>query len=83
MINFTPTERRILHVLRDGNRHTKAELQACLEDELAGSNMVSIHVRNLRKKLNPLGMHIVCEVYLRVYYYRQVRLLAPATDGTR
>jgi hypothetical protein len=73
---FTPVERKMLRVFSDGLRHTKGELFGCLNDDLARASAVWFHVSNLRRKLRPAGQDIVCELYKRRFYYRQVRLLS-------
>lgn len=71
---FSPTEQRMLAVLADGLRHTKKELFACLDDDLAEIRAIRGHICRLRPKLNKIGEHIVSEFYLRKHYYRQVIL---------
>jgi hypothetical protein len=75
---YNSTERRILRVLSDGMRHNRDEVQACINDELAGRNALATTLYKLRRKLRPLGQDILCEYYMRRYQYRQVRLLRRA-----
>lgn len=79
--NFTPTQQRILMVLADGLRHTKEELFPCLYDELGSIENVKDHISRMRKKLQPRGEDILCEVYYNRLYYRHVRLLANPYRG--
>jgi hypothetical protein len=58
---FTPTQARIMAVLGDGRPHTKAELLACLDDDLAPPHALGFHISNLRKKLAPKGQGIRSE----------------------
>ena len=58
MIPLTPTERRIVDVLLDGDHHTEAELLAAIDDQ-ADLNNLRCHLSNIRKKINPTGHDIV------------------------
>lgn len=69
---FTPVERRILEVLSDGKDHTKTELHGCLNDDMGPKSNVSVHVFNIRKKIQPHGQDIVCVYYKRKWLYRHV-----------
>ena len=74
---FTPTEQAMLAVLSDGMSHGKAELHACLPDELGSLDNVKVHVTNIRKKLRLKGEDILCtRVYMSEPIYRLVRVLA-------
>lgn len=75
MPHYTPTETKILGALSDGKRHTAKELVAYLYDDMGSPSNVRRHILNIRKKLKPVGQHIVCEYDKGRYYYRQVRLL--------
>lgn len=61
-IHFTPTQKRMLAVLSDGEGHTREELHACLGDDLASGGAVRVHIAILRKKLAQVGQAILCEV---------------------
>ena len=78
---YTPTERRMLELLKDGLPHTRQELHACLEDDLAGITAIQAHLSRIRKRLRGIGEEIVCEYYLRTLHYRHVRLLNSPYDG--
>ena len=80
---FTPTQLRILQVLSDGLQHTRAELIACLCDDLCGKGVVATHLTYLRAKLRPMGQDVVCEAVGRSVKYRHVRLLHSSNDGKR
>lgn len=70
--HFTPTEQRIMEVLYGGFPHTREELEACLNDEMATRYTIGQHLFNIRKKIRPRGLDIV----YRDGKYRYVRLLA-------
>ncbi len=72
MVQFTPTERQIIDVLKDGLPHRKAELMA-LMDELAEPTALQNHLSRMRKKLAPRGYDIVLQVtHQRNFCYRLV-----------
>lgn len=60
-VRFTPTQQRILDVLEDGTDHTTQELQACLDDELAGGTALSFHLAGIRKLLRQRGEDIIAK----------------------
>jgi DNA-binding response OmpR family regulator len=70
-LDLTPTERRIMAMLGDGERHLKEELRTCLWDEYASVDSVRPHIMRLRAKM-PEGKLILCEVKGRTIYYRLV-----------
>lgn len=72
---FTRTQLRMLRVLADGERHSKQELHACLEDELGKLSNIEPHLSAARKVLRLHGQTIVCEFYQRRWYYRHIVLL--------
>lgn len=74
-MRFTPIESRMLEVLKDGKRHPRAELLACLEDELAPMTNIAPHIFRIRQKLAPIGQGVVCELYHRALFYRWVRFI--------
>ena len=56
---YTPTQKRILHVLSDGLSHTKEELKGCLWDELCDvDSTLENHISQIRKRL-PKGQDII------------------------
>lgn len=59
--NVTPTQQRMLALLSDGNAHTVHELRDCLFDEMGELSNVRAHVSGLRRRVEPLGLVIVCE----------------------
>lgn len=78
---YTPTQKRMLAVLRDGLPHTREELHACLPDDLSELRAIQAHISHIRKHLRVVGEEIVCEYYLRKLHYRHVRLLDSPYDG--
>lgn len=77
MIDWTPTESRILAVLADGRPHSRAEILACLDDELAMPTAIFFHISNIRKKLAPFGQTVLCLTSTRAQpvSYRHVQIL--------
>lgn len=77
---FTPTERAMLEIFSDGERHPLQELKGCCGP--CSPITVKTHLSNIRRKLRPRGEDIVC-VFNRGYFYQHVRMLyAPlSTDG--
>lgn len=59
---FTPTERRIMDLLADNQWHSRYDLKALLDDDLASMKALGQHIFNLRAKLKPNHL-IVCELY--------------------
>jgi hypothetical protein len=78
---FTPTQTAMLKVLSDGLPHSKAELHACLPDELSRPNSILRHLVDIRKVLRPRGQDVLCEYRDRARFYRWVRLLGHEGDG--
>ena len=78
---YTPTQKRILEVLKDGLPHPREEVVGCIADELAQSNAIRVHLTLLRRKLNPIGLHITIEYVRMKMHYRLVRLLTSADTG--
>lgn len=70
-LKYTPTEKRILNLLSDGEAHLIKDMISCLEDELSDSKTVTVHITNIRSKL-PRDEWIVCEVKHRKTYYRHI-----------
>lgn len=79
-IEFTATQRRILNLLGDGLRHTRAEIFKCLSDNLQNEEHVNNHLSRIRKKMRPVGHDIICIHENGVYYYQHVRLGTDPTD---
>ena len=73
--DFSPTQRAMLEVLKDGRPHPIEELHACLRDELGPASNVAPHLSAMRLKLRAIGQDILCEYVKRQRLYRWVRLL--------
>lgn len=80
---FTETEQLIINILSDGLPHNRHELRKAIDGEFATLNTVNVHLYSIRRKIRPLGQDIICEFSNRRICYRQVRLLASASDGKR
>jgi len=78
---FTPTQQRMLRVLSDGLPHTRDELGACLDDELAKPKAIHNHLIVLRKLLKCHGETVLCEWDRKRPRYRHVRLIKPNGQG--
>lgn len=77
---FTPTERKILAVLADGERHSRTEFHEPLGmvvTEKGDDASINKHIWNMREKLRPLGKWVVSEYHMYKYYYRLVNLVKP------
>lgn len=77
---FTPTERKILAVLADGERHLRMEFYSPLDIivlEGGSDSILSVHVGNIRAKLRSMGKWILTESEARKSYYRLVTLTRP------
>ena len=78
---FTPTELKMLKVLRDGEPHRRQELVDCLPDDLGHPHNIRRHLTSIRKQLRPRGMDVICQWINRNYHYRWIRLLrAPGNE---
>lgn len=76
---FTATEQRIMDVLADGEIHSREELQECCPGNSYGSNgpkAFQMHLSNIRKKINPKGLDVICQLQLRKSWFRLVRLVS-------
>jgi len=80
---FTPTQKRMLAVLHDGEWHDSDELKKCVNDELTTKDNVRKHVDLLNKRLRRHGREVVCSFRFRRTCFRQMRLLHSAKDGKR
>lgn len=77
--HYTPTEKRLLKALSDGDKHLASSLMPLLNDELTERKTLSAHIGNIRRKL-PKGEYIVTEIKFLKIYYRHVILLSSGTD---
>jgi len=78
---LTPTQLRILMLLRDGGIHPREDVEACLEDEL--SKNIHNHLTRIRKVLVPQGQTILCVMRHRRYHYCWTQLCPPAMEQFR
>lgn len=56
---LTPTQKRMFNLLKDGKVHSIDEAFALMDDEYSELATASKHMRNLSKKLYPLGFAIM------------------------
>ena len=80
---ITPTQQRILNVLKDGDTHTREELFECIEDDLSGKSAVQSQVSRLRKIIEPQGLIIDCVYRNRRWLYRLSRHLSSPYNGKK
>lgn len=78
-MNLTPTERKIMDLLGDGERHTRQELRDVIDPYIEFTT-VQAHVSNIRKKL-PRGYNIVCVMWGGSIHYQYVRHVKNPYDG--
>lgn len=78
-MDLTPTQRRMMAVLGDGMIHSKQELHACLNDDMAQVELVVCHISLLRKRIGPIGQDVVYVNGRAGMGYRLVRLVAPSS----
>lgn len=81
MVEFSPTQSKILAILSDGMPHSIEELQRCLWDEKGASHNVAAHLTAIRKVIRPRGEDIICQHLNHSHRYRHVRLLHSPSDG--
>jgi hypothetical protein len=67
---FTETQRKMLLILADGQRHSRYELLECVPDEYAGFKALQFHISKIRTIIAPMGWDIVCEIRYGGIYYR-------------
>lgn len=73
MTHYTPTEKRLLEALSDGEKHLASDLLKLLNDDMTKKCTLSGHIGSIRKKL-PKNEFIVCEFQFFKMYYRHVNL---------
>lgn len=71
-IRWTRTESRLFDLLKDGEPHPASEMIPLVDDRAERIN-VQLHLSNMRKKLTPKGLLILCVYHNRKYQYRLVR----------
>jgi len=72
---ITPTHRRLLKVLGDGEPHTREELMTCLSDELGNPTNVNVHLARLRPLLRAQGEDVLCVWTKRQRMYQWIKKL--------
>lgn len=77
--HFTPTQRRLMRLLRDGEAHRRDELMLSLDEEYRTRQHLNFHLHYLRRKVHPYGYGIICELKMRSIHYRLVKLVG---DGS-
>ena len=70
---FTPTQRRIVDLLKDGQPHRRDDVRRCVDD-LASFDTLQVHLTHLREKVRPHGYDIICQVLNRQFQYRLIRV---------
>lgn len=83
-LKLTPTEQRIYDYLADGEGHTKDELVALLDDDMAGDSAVRFHTYRLRLKLKTIGEDLIFQSQgnRRPVLVRRVKHLLGTSAGT-
>jgi biotin operon repressor len=77
---YTPTEKRMMYLLRDCLPHSVEQLHDCLDDPLSSRAAVKVRVSGLRKKLQEQGEDVRCEPIDGKTFYRWVRLVAHSVN---
>lgn len=80
-IHFTKTERGIISLLCDGNKHKIDDVVKCLHDSQAARHNIAVHIYNLKSKIRHLGHTILCISEGRRIYYQYVLLLEVLLDS--
>lgn len=75
---WTPTEKRLLDALRDGQPHHPDELRALLNDDMADRATLSVHLCNMRKKLKDKRWDILCVWFRRRRFYQMIKHIPAA-----
>jgi hypothetical protein len=79
MVELTPTQRRMLDVLADGEPHRKVELHACLDKPTGPLRNIATHLMMLRRELRRHGEDILTvREPGQETTYRYVRVLTPS-----
>jgi hypothetical protein len=72
---YTPTQRRILDILSDGQPHLRKDVMLAMQDTEASREALAVHIARIRRKLLPIGQTILGTRKDRRFYYIHVRLL--------
>jgi len=76
---FMPVQKRMYHVLSDGNPHKPEELHACLDDLLGPLKNINYHITIMRKYLRTVGQDISHTKLNGKSTYCLVRIVAPSS----
>lgn len=74
--SFSPTERKIFELLRDGDKHTKSEIKETFSDHLCSDNTLRVHIHAINRKIRSKGQEVVCIRKNWTSYYRWVRIIS-------
>jgi hypothetical protein len=69
-LHLTPTCRRLLERLKDGESHIADSLRDCLYDELGTNKHLNPHLTMLRRLIAHVGLTVISEVKHKQTYYR-------------
>lgn len=72
---FTPTQSKMLTILKDGMPHDLDELFSCLSDEIQPKRNVHVHLLAIRRVLRSHGQEVIYEMFDNRPHYRWVVLL--------
>ena len=78
---LTPTQTRMMEVLRDGMPHDREELHACLDDNLSALTAIQPHLTYIRKVIRIRGEDVLCVLHGRRIKYQHVRVMYSPYDG--
>ena len=70
---FTNMQWKLVHMLLDGQAHSYEDLKLEAGDELMNNPDLSRHITNVRKKLAPYGLDVICVWQNRKRQYRMIR----------
>lgn len=70
---FTPTQKLIIDVLKDGQPHKRDELRQAVSDTFTQKNL-NEHLNRLRDRIRPYGYDIICQYLNRSLHYRLIRV---------
>lgn len=74
---LTPTQRKLMSVLKDGQRHESEELRRLCLRINSSYNLLRVHIHTLRAKIQPSGKSVVCEVIGGKAHYRLIEFPKP------
>lgn len=78
---LTPNERKIMAILSDGMFHSTEELCRAVDNTIEYSNVLRVHICDIRKKIKNKNLNIIAEgVQGPKPGYRQVRYTTTVDD---